>query len=58
MRAAKRLKRIREVEKTVARLLKAGWKLECVEHIDEAGEPLRTVITLTCDGRKIRKGIL
>ena len=42
------MKRIRQIERTVAKLQEKGWRMEAVEHTDEDGEPLRTVVRMSC----------
>ena len=48
VRATERIQRIREIERTVAKLHEKGWRMESVEHTDEEGEPFRTVMRMSC----------
>ena len=51
MHSKGRRSRIREIERTVAKLQKKGWRMEAVEHLDEDGEPFRTVVRMSCKPR-------
>jgi len=41
---------IREVERHVEKLVRSGWRLEKLEHVDEPGQPFRTVVSIAKDG--------
>ena len=51
MRSEERQSRIKQIEHTIAKLQKKGWRMEVVEHTDEDGEPFRTVIRMSCTPR-------
>ena len=57
MRAKERLKRIRQIERTVAKLQEKGWRMEMVDHTDEDDEPFRTVIRMSCRPKSTDKNI-
>lgn len=50
MTPAERIRRIREVERHTARLVRSGWTVERVEHVDAEGEPFRTTVCLAVSG--------
>lgn len=50
MNTNERVRRIREVEKSVERLVDKGWNRECVTFQDESGEPFIAEIRLTIGG--------
>ena len=58
MRASERLDRIREIERTVAKLQKKGWRMEAIEHVDAEDEPFRTVVHMSCRPKSQDKSIL
>ena len=58
MRSKERIFRIREIERTVAKLQKKGWRMEAVKHTDEEDEPFRTSIHMSCLPKSNHKGIL
>ena len=58
MRAKERMARIREIERTVAKLHTKGWRMESVEHTDEEDQPFRTVIRMSCRPKSHDKSIL
>ena len=58
MRSNERIQRIREIEKTVAKLHEKGWRMEAVEHTDEEGEPFRTVLRMSCRPKSTERNVL
>ncbi len=58
MKASERLTRIRQIERTVARLQKKGWRMEAVEHTDQEDEPFRTVVRMSCTPKSQDKSVL
>lgn len=58
MKASERLKRIRQIERTVAKLQKKGWCMESVEHTDDAGQPFRTVVRMTCRPKSRERNLM
>ena len=50
MTKAERFKRMRELEKSVERLVEKGWRVQRIMYDDEANEPLCATFTLTIDG--------
>jgi len=51
MNTKDRFKRMREVERGVAKLVEKGWRVQRVQYDDEANEPLHATITLTIDSQ-------
>ena len=54
---AERFKRMRELEKSVERLVEKGWRVQRIMYDDEANESLCATFTLTIDGTDER-GVL
>jgi len=50
MRTADRVRRIREAERAVGKLVEKGWRLECIEYQDEADEPFRATVHIAVNG--------
>ncbi len=57
MRANERLRRIREIERTIAKLQEKGWRMEAVEHTDQEDEPFRTVVRMSCRPKSTERNI-
>lgn len=58
MTGAERLKKHEEVQALLAELVERGWKIDKLGLIDEAGQPFKAEIDISCDGLDIKNRLI
>lgn len=58
MNKTERFRRMKQVEGSVEKLVKKGWRVQRIVYDDESNEPLHATITLTIEGKGEKDGVL